>query len=164
MPRRSIFGEVKDTNKRGQCQIYSNIAERKYLRQAKDTKSRKQCKLICFLPRRNILGAAKVRSPFVSPRPAEDASAACGGTMQPSAWGGCGLPLFGCDRRARLSKLYFAWRSLRCAAHKQDDLFPQDTGLRIGLSYLRTEDCGARILRASARGGFGPRGAKAPPW
>ena len=82
--------------------------------------------------------------------------------MQPSAWGGCGLPLFGCDRRARLSKLYFAWRSLRCAARKQDDLFPQDTGLRIGLSYLRTEDCGARILRASAGGGFGPRGAKAP--
>ena len=82
--------------------------------------------------------------------------------MQPSAWGGCGLPLFGCDRRARLSKLYFAWRSLRCAARKQDDLFPQDTGLRIGLSYLRTEDCGSRILRASARGGFGPRGAKAP--
>nr|DAQ17929.1 MAG TPA: hypothetical protein [Caudoviricetes sp.] len=82
--------------------------------------------------------------------------------MQPSAWGGCGLPLFGCDRRARLSKLYFAWRSLRCGARKQDDLFPQDTGLRIGLSYLRTEDCGARILRASARGGFGPRGAKAP--
>ena len=82
--------------------------------------------------------------------------------MQPSAWGGCGLPLFGCDRRARLSKLYFAWRSLRCAARKQDDLFPQDTGLRISLSYLRTEDCGARILRASAGGGFGPRGAKAP--
>ena len=102
MPRRSIFGEVKDTNKRGQCQIYSNIAERKYLRQAKDTKSRKQCKLICFLPRRNILGAAKVRSPFVSPRPAEDASAACGGTMQPSAWGGCGLPLSGRSRRANL--------------------------------------------------------------
>ena len=40
--------------------------------------------------------------------------------MQPSAWGGCGLPLFGCDRRARLSKLYFAWRSLRCAAHNDD--------------------------------------------
>ena len=72
------------------------------------------------------------------------------------------LPLFGCDRRARLSKLYFAWRSLRCGARKQDDLFPQDTGLRIGLSYLRTEDCGARILRTSAGGGFGPRGAKAP--
>ena len=82
--------------------------------------------------------------------------------MQHSAWGGCGLPLFGCDRRARLSKLYFAWRSLRCGARKQDDLFPQDTGLRIGLSYLRTEDCGARILRTSAGGGFGPRGAKAP--
>ena len=84
-PRRSIFGEVKDTNKRGQCQIYSNIAERKYLRQAKDTKSRKQCKLICFLPRRNILGAAKVRSPFVSPRPAEDVPEAAGGAMPPSA-------------------------------------------------------------------------------
>ena len=74
MPRRSIFGEVKD-----------NIAERKYLRQAKDTKSRKQCKLICFLPRRNILGAAKVRSPFVSPRPAEDVPEAAGGAMPPSA-------------------------------------------------------------------------------
>ena len=83
MPRRSIFGEVKDTNKRGQCQIYSNIAEREYLRQAKDTKSRKQCKLICFLPRRNILGAAKVRFPFVSPRPAEDVPDAAGGAMRP---------------------------------------------------------------------------------
>ena len=108
MPRRSIFGEVKDTNKRGQCQIYSNIAERKYLRQAKDTKSRKQCKLICFLPRRNILGAAKVRFSFVSPRPAEDVSEAAGGAMPPSAWGGCWLPLFGCGRRANLSKLYFS--------------------------------------------------------
>ena len=37
---------------------------------------------------------------FVSLRPAEDASTACGGTMQPSAWGGCGLPLFGRSRRA----------------------------------------------------------------
>ncbi len=108
MPRRSIFGEVKDTNKRGQCQIYSNIAEREYLRQAKDTKSRKQCKLICFLPRRNILGAAKVRFPFVSPRPAEDVPNAAGGAMPPSAWGGCWLPLFGCGRRANLSKLYFS--------------------------------------------------------
>ena len=108
MPRRSIFGEVKDTNKRGQCQIYSNIAERKYLRQAKDTKSRKQCKLICFLPRRNILGAAKVRFSFVSPRPAEDVPEAAGGAMPPSAWGGCWLPLFGCGRRANLSKLYFS--------------------------------------------------------
>ena len=90
MPRRSIFGEVKDTNKRGQCQIYSNIAERKYLRQAKDTKSRKQCKLICFLPRRNILGAAKVRSPFVSPRPAEDVPEAAGGAMPPSTSRGLG--------------------------------------------------------------------------
>ena len=91
----------------------------------------------------------------------DDAALRQGGVAE-TAWGGCGLPLFGCDRRARLSKLYFAWRSLRCGARKQDDLFPQDTGLRIGLSYLRTEDCGARILRASARGGFGPRGAKAP--
>ena len=63
---------------------------------------------------------------------------------------------------ARSVSRFFAWRSLRCAARKQDDLFPQDTGWRIGLSYLRTEDCGARILRASAGGGFGPRGAKAP--
>ena len=39
---------------------------------------------------------------FVSLRPAEDASTACGGTMQPSAWGGCGLPLFGRSRRANL--------------------------------------------------------------
>ena len=62
---------------------------------------------------------------------------------------------------ARSVSRFFARRSLRCGARKQDDLFPQDTGLRIGLSYLRTEDCGARILRASARGGFGPRGA---PW
>ena len=91
MPRRSIFGEVKDTNKRGQCQIYSNIAERKYLRQAKDTKSRKQCKLICFLPRRNILGAAKVRFSFVSPRPAEDVPDAAGGAMPPSAWAAAGF-------------------------------------------------------------------------
>ena len=91
MPRRSIFGEVKDTNKRGQCQIYSNIAEREYLRQAKDTKSRKQCKLICFLPRRNILGAAKVRFPFVSPRPAEDVPEAAGGAMPPSAWAAAGF-------------------------------------------------------------------------
>ena len=91
MPRRSIFGEVKDTNKRGQCQIYSNIAERKYLRQAKDTKSRKQCKLICFLPRRNILGTAKVRFPFVSPRPAEDVPDAAGGAMPPSAWAAAGF-------------------------------------------------------------------------
>ena len=91
MPRRSIFGEVKDTNKRGQCQIYSNIAEREYLRQAKDTKSRKQCKLICFLPRRNILGAAKVRFPFVSPRPAEDVPDAAGGAMPPSAWAAAGF-------------------------------------------------------------------------
>ena len=91
MPRRSIFGEVKDTNKRGQWQIYSNIAERKYLRQAKDTKSRKQCKLICFLPRRNILGAAKVRFPFVSPRPAEDVPDAAGGAMPPSAWAAAGF-------------------------------------------------------------------------
>ena len=63
---------------------------------------------------------------------------------------------------ARSVSRFFARRSLRCGARKQDDLFPQDTGLRIGLSYLRTEDCGARILRASAGGGFGPRGAKAP--
>ena len=41
-------------------------------------------------------------------RPAENASTACGGTMQPSAWSGCGLPLFGCGRRANLSKLYFS--------------------------------------------------------
>ena len=38
----------------------------------------------------------------VSLRPAEDASTACGGTMQPSAWGGCGLPLSGRSRRANL--------------------------------------------------------------
>ena len=54
------------------------------------------------LPRRSIYGAVKVRFFFVSPRPAEDASAACGGTMQPSAWGGCGLPLSGRSRRANL--------------------------------------------------------------
>ena len=39
---------------------------------------------------------------FVSLRPAENASTACGGTMQPSAWGGCGLPLSGRSRRANL--------------------------------------------------------------
>ena len=38
----------------------------------------------------------------VSLRPAEDASTACGGTMQPSAWGGCRLPLSGRSRRANL--------------------------------------------------------------
>ena len=32
--------------------------------------------------------------------PAEDASTNKDGTMQPSAWGGCGLPLFGRSRRA----------------------------------------------------------------
>ena len=37
------------------------------------------------LPRRSIYGAVKVRFFFVSPRPAEDASAACGGTMQAAA-------------------------------------------------------------------------------
>ena len=35
-------------------------------------------------------------------RPAENASTACGGTMQPSAWSGCGLPLSGRSRRANL--------------------------------------------------------------
>ena len=62
----------------------------------KDSASRgqKQTKF-AVLPRRSIYGTAKVRFFFVSPRPAEDASAACGGTMQPSAWGGCGLRLFG---------------------------------------------------------------------
>ena len=39
---------------------------------------------------------------FVSLRPAENASTVCGGTMQPSAWGGCGLPLSGRSRRANL--------------------------------------------------------------
>ena len=39
---------------------------------------------------------------FVGLRPAEDASTACGGTMQPSAWSGCGLPLSGRSRRANL--------------------------------------------------------------
>ncbi len=33
--------------------------------------------------------------PFVNPRPAEDVPEAAGGPMQPSASGGCGLPLFG---------------------------------------------------------------------
>jgi len=36
---------------------------------------------------------------FVSPRPAEDVSEAAGGPMQPSASGGCGLPLFGHGRK-----------------------------------------------------------------
>ena len=54
MPRRSIYDEVKDTNKREQCQIYLNIAEREYLRrQPKIRLSRMQCKFICFLPRRS---------------------------------------------------------------------------------------------------------------
>ena len=35
-------------------------------------------------------------------RPAENASTACGGTMQPSAGSGCGLPLSGRSRRANL--------------------------------------------------------------
>ena len=35
-------------------------------------------------------------------RPAENASTACGGTMPPSAWSGCGLPLSGRSRRANL--------------------------------------------------------------
>ena len=38
----------------------------------------------------------------VSLRPAENASTACGGTMQPFAWDGCGLPLSGRSRRANL--------------------------------------------------------------
>ena len=40
--------------------------------------------------------------PFVSPRPAEDVPEAAGGPMQPSASGGCGLPLSGRSRRANL--------------------------------------------------------------
>ena len=99
MPRRSIFGEVKDTNKRGQCQIYSNIAEREYLRQAKDTKSRKQCKLICFLPSAISLCQSAAGGGCAGRRRRSDA-ALC--------MGGCGLPLFGCGRRANLSKLYFS--------------------------------------------------------
>ena len=39
---------------------------------------------------------------FVGLRPAEDASTACGGTMQPSAGSGCGLPLSDRSRRANL--------------------------------------------------------------
>ena len=65
------------------------------------SRGQKQTKF-AVLPRRSIYGTAKVRFFFVSPRPAEDASAACGGTMQPSAWGGCGLPLSGRSRRANL--------------------------------------------------------------
>ena len=38
----------------------------------------------------------------VNLRPAENASTACGGTMQPFAWDGCGLPLSGRSRRANL--------------------------------------------------------------
>ena len=38
----------KDTDKRGQCQIYLNIAEREYLRRAKDTKSRVQKQTFMF--------------------------------------------------------------------------------------------------------------------
>ena len=37
--------------------------------------------------------------PFVNPRPAEDVPEAAGGPMQPSASGGCGLPLFGRGRK-----------------------------------------------------------------
>jgi len=60
MPRRSIYDEVKDTNKREQCQIYLNIAEREYLRrQPKIRLSRMQCKFICFLPRRSIYDEVK---------------------------------------------------------------------------------------------------------
>ena len=44
---------------------------------------------------------------FFSPRSAEDASDAAGGTMQPSAWGGCGYCSSGFGRRANLLKLYF---------------------------------------------------------
>ena len=42
MPRQSIYDEVKDTNKREQCQIYLNIAEREYLRRSQSTIKRGQ--------------------------------------------------------------------------------------------------------------------------
>ena len=45
----------KDTDKRGQCQIYLNIAEREYLRRSQSTnKPRTRANFGCILPRRSI--------------------------------------------------------------------------------------------------------------
>ena len=50
----------KDTNKRGQCQIYLNIAEREYLRQSQRyEKSSAEASVSLIMPSGSIFGAAK---------------------------------------------------------------------------------------------------------
>ena len=44
----SLIQRCKDTNKRGQCQIYLNIAEREYLRRSQSTESREQKQTFMF--------------------------------------------------------------------------------------------------------------------
>ena len=68
--------------------------------------------------------------PFVNPRPAEDVPEAAGGPMQPSASGGCGLPLFGRFREfpARKSLPSFVTKRRRQKC-------PQGTSVGIGRRF-----------------------------
>ena len=62
MPRRSIYDEVKDTNKREQCQIYLNIAERECLRRSQRYgKSSAKASVSLIMPRRSIKTQSKIR-------------------------------------------------------------------------------------------------------
>ena len=57
---REYLRRSQSTNKRGQCQIYLNIAEREYLRQSQRyEKSSAETSVSLIMPRRSIFGAAK---------------------------------------------------------------------------------------------------------
>ena len=108
MPRRSILDAVKDTNKRGQCQIYSNIAEREYLRRSQRYEKPEAMQI-------NLLFAeakySRCSQSAISLCQSAAGGGCAGGRRRSDAalcMSGCGLPLFGCGRRANLSKLYFS--------------------------------------------------------
>ena len=68
---REYLRRSQSTNKRGQKQVYLHFAERKYLRQSQSTnKPRENASELAFFPRQSIFGKAKDNeSPRFSPLP-----------------------------------------------------------------------------------------------